>query len=99
MNLRTFTSQVSHGRHDGKGVGTSPKVRGPVKLPPHLEQKQTPLGNISVQICALLVLVNCFPYKLAFKKEGKEFKNNFGRKVRGPMAPWPLQFLRQCMTA
>ena len=45
-----------------KSAGTSPKVRGPVKLPSHLEQKQIPLGNISMQICTLLVLVNLCPY-------------------------------------
>ena len=72
-----------------KGVGTSPKVREPVKVPSHLEQKLTPLGHISTQICALLVLVNRFPYKIALKKEGKYFKKNFGRKVSGmaPVAP------------
>ena len=49
-----------------KGVGTSPKVRGAGKLPSHLEQKQTPLGNISLHICALIVLVKRFRLKIAF---------------------------------
>ena len=31
-----------------------------------------------MQICAFLILVNCFPFKIVFKKERKDFKNNFG---------------------
>ena len=46
-----------------KGVGTSPKVRGPVKLRSHLEKKLTSLRWISTQISAFLVLANRFPYK------------------------------------
>ena len=30
--------------------------------------------------------MNRFPYKKVFKKERKDFKNDFGRKVSGP---WP----------
>ena len=41
--------------------------------------------------------MNRFLYiKNVFTKEGEDFKNNFGQKVRGAMAPWPLPFLRLC---
>ena len=48
-----------------KGVGTTPKVRGPtsLKLRSHLEQKRTPLRCNSTQIRALLVLMDHFLYK------------------------------------
>ena len=38
-----------------------------------------------MQISALLVLVNFFRIKIVFKKKGKDFKKNFGRKMRGPV--------------
>ena len=70
-----------------KGVGTSPKVRGPAKLPSHLEQKQPPLGKISVQMCALLVLVNNFPYKNCFQERRERISEEFWPKSEGAMAP------------
>ena len=79
----------------GKGVGTSPKVRGPVKFRSHLLQKLTYLRYISTQICALLVLVDRLPCQNCSEKRDR-FKNNFGQKVSGPWPPWPLPFLRLC---
>ena len=68
---------------NSKGVGTSPKVRGPVKRRCRLEQKLTPLRHIYMQFRALLVLANHFPHNnCVFKKEGNDFKIFFGRKVK-----------------
>ena len=35
-----------------------------------------------------------FSYKNCVTEKNKNFKNNFGWKVRGPWPPWPLPFLR-----
>ena len=63
-----------------KGVGTSPKVRGPVKLGSHLEQKLTPPRYLFTQLCALLVLVNRFLNKNCFRKKGKILRTIFVEK-------------------
>ena len=74
----------------GKGVGTSPKVRGPVKLRSPLEWKLTPLRHISTQILACLVLVNRFPYtKMWLIKKGKIVRTILAerRGGHGPRGP------------
>ena len=56
-----------------KGEGTTPKVRGPVKLRSHLEQKLISLRCTFTQIGVLLVLANHFLYKNCVYERSERF--------------------------
>ena len=82
----------------GCRAGTSPKVRVPVKLQSRMEQKIT----LYDKFLRIFVLSSSwcivFRIQVVFTEEGKDFKINFCRKVRGPWPPWPPWFLRPWST-